>query len=79
MKKYLKSLGYIFSLIITLTFLVTILNYIGLFTCFISVIIIIFIIFYLNRKIFRLEYLEEIELEKNWKKMLVKLDVLSVV
>lgn len=31
MKKYLKSLGYIFSLIITLTFLVTILNYIGLF------------------------------------------------
>lgn len=31
MKKYLKSLGYIFVLIITLTFLVTILNYIGLF------------------------------------------------
>ena len=40
------------------------LNYIGSFTCFISVIIIIFIIFYLNRKIFRLEHLKEIELER---------------
>lgn len=43
------------------------------------IIVIIILISYLNRKIFRLEYLEEIELEKNWKKMLVKLDVLSVV
>ncbi len=40
------------------------LNDIGLVTCFIFVIIIISIISYLNRKIFRLEHLEEVELER---------------
>ncbi len=40
------------------------LNDIGLVTCFIFVIIIISIISYLNRKIFRLEHLEEVEFER---------------
>lgn len=45
----------------------------GLVTCFIFVIIIISIISYLNRKIFRLEHLEEVEFERKMEEIACKI------